>query len=69
MKGPTYGDFELCFAYGWDKFNPDEHEYSFDLRFNYGDVPEPRAPQTFFEEAPYDQNFITVLSRTGYLQL
>ena len=43
-KSHGYTDNEICFAFGWHIFNPDEHEYAFDLRFNYGDVPEARLP-------------------------
>ena len=38
-----YGD-ALCFAIGWDKFDIDTHEFSVNLRWNYGSIPSTRLP-------------------------
>ena len=47
----SYKDNALCFALAWEEFDPTNHKYSIDLRWNYGVILPPRRPQTEFEES------------------
>ena len=47
----SYRRHALCFALAWEEFDPANHKYSIDLRWNYGVILPPRRPQTEFEES------------------
>ena len=44
VKEKSYRDNSLCFALGWDTFEPDTNEFIVDISLNFGDTYETRLP-------------------------
>ena len=39
-----YREEALCFVLGWDKYEPSEHKFAINLRWNFGDILNTRLP-------------------------
>ena len=51
VKSFSYSTEALCFALGWDEYDPATDTFAVDLRWNYGPILENRKPQTEYEES------------------
>ena len=36
VKDKDYRNKAMCFAFGWNKFKPEENVFEFEMRFNFG---------------------------------
>ena len=63
-----YDSKAICFAIAWHEFKPeDEGSYTFDLRWNHGEILAPRRPQNEYEESTQNQAYISQYGNTGFL--
>ena len=58
----------LCFVIGWQEYDPSEHKYAFDLRWNFGSILSTRLPQVEYEESTQNQGYLPQYANTGFLQ-
>ena len=58
VKGWSYRDEALCFAFGWKEYNVATQTFKFNLRMNYGDILATRMPQYEYEESSQNQLYL-----------